>query len=42
VKRPAQQGYVIASRQLTDGEEWTACRPGSLMVFRGGAVVYGG
>lgn len=42
VKRPAQEGYVIASRQLTDGEEWTACRPGRLMVFRGGAVVYGG
>jgi glutamine amidotransferase len=42
VKCGSQQGYVIASRRLTDGETWEECRPGGLMVFRDGAIVYGG
>jgi len=41
-KRLTQQGYVIASRRLTDGEDWHDCRPGGLMVFRAGVLVYGG
>ena len=41
-KAPAQKGYVIASRKLTDGEPWEEFRPGSLMVFHGGDLAYGG
>jgi predicted glutamine amidotransferase len=40
-KAPDQKGFVIASRKLTDGEDWPAFRPGSLMVFERGDVVYG-
>jgi glutamine amidotransferase len=40
-KAPDQKGFVIASRKLTDGEDWHAFRPGSLMVFERGDVVYG-
>ncbi|NCY01350.1 MAG: hypothetical protein EBX36_00145 [Planctomycetia bacterium] len=40
-KAPDQKGFVIASRQLTDGEDWQEFRPGSLMVFERGDVVYG-
>ena len=40
-KAPDQRGFVIASRPLTDGEDWTNFRPGSLMVFERGDVVYG-
>jgi len=40
-KAPDQKGFVIASRKLTDGEDWHAFRPGSLMVFDRGDVVYG-
>jgi predicted glutamine amidotransferase len=36
-----QQGFVIASRKLTDGEDWHDFRPGSLMVFERGEAVYG-
>lgn len=41
-KTPRQQGYVIASKRLTDGEPWHEFRHGSLMVFRHGQLVYGG
>jgi predicted glutamine amidotransferase len=41
-KDPAQQGYVIASRRLTEGEEWREFQPGSLMVFQGGELVHDG
>ena len=41
-KDPSQQGYVIASRKLTEGEAWQSFRPGSLMVFQGGELAYGG
>ena len=40
-KEPDQRGYVIASRPLTDGEPWTACRPGRLLVIERGTVVFG-
>lgn len=40
-KAPEQRGFVVASRQLTDGESWIGCPPGSLLVFQHGAVVYG-
>ena len=36
-----QKGFVIASRKLTDGEDWHEFHPGSLMVFERGDVVYG-
>ncbi|MFM8890044.1 MAG: class II glutamine amidotransferase [Planctomycetia bacterium] len=41
-KSPDQRGFVIASRRLTDGEDWTEFRPGSLMVFEQGRRIYGG
>ena len=37
-----QKGFVIASRKLTDGEEWHEFRPGSLMVFASTGPVRGG
>ena len=40
-KTPDQKGFVIATRELTDGEEWQDFRPGSLMVFETGDVAYG-
>ena len=40
-KSPEQQGFVIASRKLTDGEDWHDFRHGSLMVFERGEAVYG-
>jgi predicted glutamine amidotransferase len=40
-KGPDQRGFVVASRKLTRGEEWTDFRPGSLMVFERGEVVHG-
>jgi len=40
-KSPDQKGFVIASRRLTDGEDWRNFQPGSLMVFERGDVVYG-
>jgi glutamine amidotransferase len=40
-KAPSQRGFVIASRRLTDGEDWTEFRRGSLMVFEDGDIVYG-
>jgi predicted glutamine amidotransferase len=36
-----QKGFVIASRKLTDGEDWQDFRRGSLMVFERGDVTYG-
>ena len=39
-KAPDQKGFVIASRQLTDGEDWHEFSHGSLMVFERGDVVY--
>ena len=36
-----QKGFVIASRQLTDGEDWQDFERGSLMVFERGDVTYG-
>lgn len=41
-KTPDQQGYVIASRPLTEGEPWTPCRPGRLLVIERGVAVFGG
>lgn len=41
-KEPEQRGYVIASRPLTDGEDWTTCRPGQLLVIERGSAVFGG
>ena len=40
-KAPDQKGFVVASRKLTDGEDWHDFTPGSLMVFERGDVVYG-
>jgi predicted glutamine amidotransferase len=40
-KAPDQKGFVIASRKLTDGEDWHEFRLGSLMVFERGDVLYG-
>jgi predicted glutamine amidotransferase len=40
-KNPDQRGYVIASRRLTDGEDWTDCRPGRLLVIERGSAVFG-
>ena len=40
-KLPDQRGYVIASRPLTDGEDWTNCRPGRLLVIERGVMVFG-
>jgi len=40
-KAPHHRGFVVASRKLTDGEEWHDFTPGSLMVFEHGDVVYG-
>jgi predicted glutamine amidotransferase len=40
-KAPEQRGYVIASHPLTDGEDWTACRRGRLLVIEQGAAVFG-
>ena len=40
-KTPDQRGYVIASRPLTDGEDWTNCRPGRLIVIERGVMVFG-
>lgn len=40
-KSPEQHGYVIASRPLTDGEEWRRCRPGRLLVIEKGEAVFG-
>ena len=39
-KAPDQKGFVVASRQLTDGEDWQDFTPGSLMVFERGDVAY--
>ena len=41
-KEPDQRGYVLASRPLTDGEDWTTCRPGRLLVIERGCAVFGG
>jgi len=41
-KTPDQCGFVIASHRLTDGEDWTDCHPGGLMVFERGVLRYGG
>ena len=41
-KSPRQRGFVVASRPLTEGEDWHACRRGTLLVFERGDVVYGG
>lgn len=41
-KKPDQRGYVIASRPLSDGEPWKACRPGRLLVIEQGMAVFGG
>jgi len=40
VKKPSERGFVIATRPLTN-EDWTALRPGSLLVIREGKAVYG-
>ena len=40
-KTPDQKGFVIASRKLTDGEDWQNFRPGPSMVFERGELVYG-
>ena len=40
-KAADQRGYVIASRPLTDGEDWTSCNPGRLLVIDHGAAVFG-
>jgi predicted glutamine amidotransferase len=40
-KAPDQKGFVVASRKLTDGEDWHEFSQGSLMVFERGDVVYG-
>jgi len=40
-KEPDQRGYVLASRPLTDGEDWTTCRPGRLLVIEHGTAVFG-
>ena len=40
-KAPDQKGFVVASRKLTDGEDWHDFMPGSLTVFEHGDVVYG-
>jgi predicted glutamine amidotransferase len=32
---------VIASRPLTDGEDWTDCHPGRLLVIERGSAVFG-
>lgn len=39
-KKPTQHGYVIATRALTDGEEWTKFGHGELIVFKGGKPIY--
>jgi predicted glutamine amidotransferase len=41
-KRPSQKGYVVATRPLTRGEEWSRISPGSLVVLKDGECVYGG
>jgi predicted glutamine amidotransferase len=41
-QKPAQQhGYIIATHALTD-EPWTDFRPGRMVVFKHGKIVYGG
>lgn len=40
-KAPDQRGFVVASGRLTDGEDWTEFRRGTLMVFERGDVAYG-
>jgi len=40
-KRPDQKGYVVATRRLTDDENWTGISPGPLVVFKDGECVYG-
>ncbi len=40
-KSPAQRGFVIATRPLTD-ENWQELAPGSLYVFKEGQCIYGG
>ena len=40
-KESGQAGYVVASRPLTDGEEWNPCRPGRLLVIEHGRAVFG-
>ena len=40
-KAPDQKGFVIATRKLTDGEDWHEFRPGTLLVFDRGDMVYG-
>jgi predicted glutamine amidotransferase len=40
-KTPDQKGFVIATRKLTDGEDWQDFRPGTLEVFQRGDIVYG-
>lgn len=39
-KSPSQHGYVIATKPLTKGEEWTDCGHGESMVIRNGQIVY--
>jgi glutamine amidotransferase len=39
VKDPAQTGVLVATRRLTD-ESWQAFRPGELIVFKDGQIVY--
>jgi len=41
-KEPDQRGCLLASRPLTDGEDWTNCRPGRLLVIERGRAVFGG
>jgi len=40
-KKPSERGFVIATRPLTVGEDWTDLQEGRLLVIRRGTAVYG-
>lgn len=40
MKSTEEKGYIVATHQLTDGEEWTDLDPGCLLVFKKGEKVY--
>jgi len=40
-KSPSQHGYIIATKPLTHGENWSKFKPGQLIVFKNGESVFG-
>ena len=39
-KDPSQKGYIISTRQLSEGEEWNDFENGQLIVFKDGEIIF--